>query len=176
MPERDDDEYAIGQVSEMQARFGWTAESWQGPSLRDERVPDRLRDLLPLARRWGVTCDVTRHDVADKASRAELAELAAGLRGRHCEIEDWLYSPDDGSDDERAAFQAMVVLEAEACDGPGLAGLLGWAIRWYRDRPCAERRERLAAAYREVLGWGELPHLAEDLRAARELLGGERGD
>jgi hypothetical protein len=169
--EEDDGEFAIGPGDEMKARFGWTAENWAPPKLREDVVPEGLRDLVPLARRWGVTCDVTRHDVAAKATDGELAALAANLKGRHHEIEDWLYSPDDGlSGDERAAFQAMVVLEMEECDGPGLAGLLDWAIRWYNDHPSPERYQRLAQAVDQVRSWGYIRHLAEDLRIAQELL------
>jgi hypothetical protein len=171
MPDDDDGEFAVGPGSELQERFGWTAENWTPPILRNEAVPESLRDLLPVARRWGVTCDVTRHAVAAKATDAELSELAAALCGRHQQIEDWLYSPADGqSEVERSAFQAMVVLELEACDGPGLAGLLAWAVRWYKDAPSPVRLKRLREAYAEVLGWGAMPHLADDLRKARELI------
>src|SRR6185369_4008066 len=98
--------------------------------LDSEVVPPHLRDLIPLAERWGVSCDVTRHDVAEKASKRELESLAAALAGRHDDIVDWLYSFEDTDPPREAAvFQAMLVLELEECDGPGIPGLLKWAYR-----------------------------------------------
>jgi hypothetical protein len=170
MSDEDDGRFTMGPADEMQRRFGWTAENWQPPVLRADVVPGELRDLVPLAQRWGVTCDVTRHDVAAKASDADLAALTQALSGRHDAIDDWLYSSDKWND-EQAAFNAMVVLELEECDGPGSPGLLEWAIRFYRDQPSTERRERLASAYAQVLTWGPMPHLTDHLRVARELLG-----
>ena len=83
MGDDNDDEFAVGPDDEMKQRFGWTAENWRPPILQAAVVPEGLRDLVPLAQRWGVTCDVTRHDVAAKARDAELAELSEGLRGRY---------------------------------------------------------------------------------------------
>ena len=54
---------------------------------------EELHDLIQLAaRRWGISCDVTRHDAAEKASAAELAEVGQLLQGRHPQIYRWLYS------------------------------------------------------------------------------------
>ncbi|MCZ7645966.1 MAG: hypothetical protein M5U26_11890 [Planctomycetota bacterium] len=154
MANEDDGRFTIGSAEELQRRFAWTAENWNPPKLNPEVIPERLRDLIPLAQRWGVTCDITRHDVAAKASKAELSHLAASLRGRHHQIEDWLNTDEnEESEEERAAFQAMVVLEMEECDGPGLKGLIDWAIRWYKDDPSPNRLHRLKAAYQEVRGW-----------------------
>lgn len=168
-----DGEFSIGPASEMQKRFGWTAENWRPKPMSAEAVPSELRDLIPLAQRWGVTCDVTRHDVAAKATDEDLADLSARLRGRHDQIVDWLYSPGDEYSDERAAFSAMLVFESEECKGPGIPGLLDWEIRKYREQPTEERRHRLrdACLKMEKYNFG---HLKDDLATARELLGPEK--
>jgi hypothetical protein len=171
MSEREDGEFAVGPGDEMKGRFGWTAENWRAPLLRPEAVPENLRDLVPLAERWGVTCDVTRHDVAEKANEEELAALAAALRGRHGEIVDFLYSTEPThQSDEQSAFQAMLVLELEELEGPGIPGWLEWAITRYVQHPSDERREVLAGVYQQMSQY-RLPHLKNDLDRARQLLG-----
>ena len=149
--------------------LGVTAENWRPRILRPAAVPDNIRDLVPLAQKWGVTCDVTRHDMAEKAGEAELKAFAAALKGRHADIVDFLYSTKDVSN-EQAAFQAMLVLELEECNGPGIPGLLTWAIRKYRDQPTAERRSRLAEAHQQMSRFG-FAHLQRELDEAKQLLG-----
>src|SRR5438045_386950 len=115
---RKDGEFTIGPGSELKERFGWTAEKRRPEVLDSDVVPPHLRDLVPLAERWGVTCDVTRHDVAAKSSTEELKGFKVALAGRHDDIVDWLYSF-EGTDRPReaAVFQAMLVLELEECGG-----------------------------------------------------------
>src|SRR5262245_12322177 len=170
MTDEDDREFAIGPGDELKQRFGLTAENWRPRPMRAEVVPPVLRDLIPLAERWGVTCDVTRHDVAAKATDAELSEFSERLKGRHDQIVDWLHSGGDELSDERAAFRAMLVLEMEECKGRGIPGLLAWCIRKYREEPSEERRQRLKAAYDQMAKYG-FRHLVSDLAEARTLLG-----
>jgi hypothetical protein len=167
MTEQDHVPFDAGATREMQRPIGWTVEI-RRPALRGETVPEHLKDLIPLARRWGVKR--TSYDAAPRARATELAALSAALRGRHHDIEDWLFSTDQWSK-EQAAFHAMVVLEWQECSGPGLAGLLAWAIRYYREQPTPERRERLAAAYEEVSAWRVMPEAYEaQLQIAHNLL------
>jgi hypothetical protein len=155
----------------MKQRFGWTAENWHQREIRLSLVPEHIRDLIPLAERWGITCDVTRHDVAAKATDEELANLARRLQGRHDDIVDFLYSADvGGSESEKAVFQAMLILELEECDGPGIPGLLEWAMRRHQASLTGETRSRLSEAYSQMSRLG-FAHLENDLVAARELLG-----
>jgi hypothetical protein len=117
-----------------------------------------------------VTCDVTRHDVAARASDADLASLKAALRGRHREIVDFLYSSDPArSTEEQAAFQAMLVFEAEELGGPGIPGWLDWAITRYTEDPSVDRLEAVRRAYAEMSKLN-LSHLQADLARARQLL------
>lgn len=145
-------EFDIGSADELKKKYGWTCENWQPIDFRPQVVPKSLQDLIPVARKWGITCDVTRHDVAERVPESELEELAKALEGRHEEIEDWLYSlQDQDYPDEAAAFEAMVVMEMEACDGPGLRGFLDWALLKYRQSQTEENRARLQRAYEELV-------------------------
>jgi hypothetical protein len=167
-------EFDIGSGDELKERYGWTWENWQPIDFRSEIVPQNLQDLIPAARKWGITCDVTRHDVAERVSKSELEELARALEGRHEEIEDWLYSfQDQEYPDEAAAFEAMVVMEMEECDGPGLRGFLDWALVKYRQSPSEENRARLQRAYEELVEVvGPAGRVfSEALAEARRLLG-----
>lgn len=175
MSEDDDGEFASGPGDVMKRRFGWTAENWTPPILRPEAVPENIRDLVPFARRWGVTCDVTRHDVAEKASEADLAELSRVLQGRHDDIVDFLYSGELLSPTtEQAAFSAMLVFELEELRGPGVPGYLPWAIRRYEQEASLERRAELIKAYDFASDLPMAKYLAAYLERARELLKGAR--
>src|SRR5262249_39719921 len=66
-------------------------------------VPAGLRDLVPLARRWGIGDDACRGYLGRRATREERRELRA-IRDRVEEIVDWIKSfPERGMSDEAAA-------------------------------------------------------------------------
>jgi hypothetical protein len=62
------------------------------PALDSGLVPADLRDLVPLAQRWGIGDDVARSEKAQKASAAERAELRAAFGRRQARITAWLDS------------------------------------------------------------------------------------
>jgi hypothetical protein len=72
-------------------------------------VPDDLRDLVPLAEKWGIGDDVERSEFQAAASAEEKAQLSAALKGRNQRITQWLDSFADGAamSDEAAAFMYM---------------------------------------------------------------------
>ncbi len=112
----DDDRHPgdVGPAADMQKKYGWYVENRRRPRLRGEQVPPHLRDLIPLAERWGIGCDITRHDAGEKATSEELTDLASRLRGRHHSVEDWLYElfeTGDTMSNEAAAFQSLLVFE-----------------------------------------------------------------
>src|SRR5687768_1171690 len=115
MSENDDELFSVATNAELRAR-GVTAESWRPYQLNPENVPAGLRDLVPLAQRFGIGCDVTRHDFAEKMTTSDREALRAGLARRHGDIEDFLYSsppswrPSPGTTSiEEHAFSAMLV-------------------------------------------------------------------
>ena len=145
--------FDVGPAAELQKKYGWYVENWVPRKLDSAQVPPELHDLIPLAARWGITCDITRHDAGEKASREELAEVAALLRGRHKQIYSWLYS-DNGNSGEAVTFQALLVFEMEEADGPGIPGLLDWRIQEFKEQPNEATRGKLREALETAKSWG----------------------
>jgi hypothetical protein len=121
-------EFDVMPSADMQSKGGMYAENWQPLQIDASEVPEDLRDLIPWAAKFGVTCDITRHDVGDKTPQTEKDRLSEVLRGRHARIGEWLNEnfPFDVGPREvsvaQAAFTAMCVFELEENGGPGLPG------------------------------------------------------
>lgn len=82
-----------------------------------KNVPNEFKDLLPLARKWGIGDDAIRGDVTEAATQAERQELVSALTGKLCAIDRWIDSfPEGMMSDEAAAFMYM----GEAIDELGL--------------------------------------------------------
>ncbi len=62
------------------------------PPLDSDKVPADLRDLVPLAQRWGIGDDVARSERVQKATDAERSELRAAFGPRQARITAWLDS------------------------------------------------------------------------------------
>lgn len=74
-----------------------------GPRLDAARVPEDLRDLVPVAQRWGIGDDVARSERVQKATAAEKSELRAAFGPRQARITAWLDSFGQGAMPEEAA-------------------------------------------------------------------------
>ncbi len=72
-------------------------------------VPEHLRDLLPLAKKWGIGDDVKRAEALKRASRDELVALRGAVQTHGAAITQWLDSFGSGAvmPDEAAAFMYM---------------------------------------------------------------------
>jgi hypothetical protein len=73
------------------------------PQLDAGKVPADLRDLVPLAQRWGIGDDVVRSARVEKATEAERSELRAAFGPRQAAITAWLDSFGKGPMPEEAA-------------------------------------------------------------------------
>ena len=73
------------------------------PPLDSAQVPADLRDLVPLAQRWGIGDDVARSERVQKATDAERSELRAAFGPRQARITAWLDSFGQGPMPEEAA-------------------------------------------------------------------------
>ena len=73
------------------------------PRLDSAKVPVDLRDLVPLAQRWGIGDDVARPEQLQKATAAERSELRAAFGPRQARITAWLDSFGQGPMPEEAA-------------------------------------------------------------------------
>jgi hypothetical protein len=78
-----------------------------------KEVPGDLRDLIPLAERWGVGDDSSRAWLVDRASTEEKHELRVALEGRGDRIGAWLDSFGEGpfSDSAGAFLYLMEAVE-----------------------------------------------------------------
>jgi hypothetical protein len=74
------------------------------------KVPADLRDLTPLAEKWGIGDDIDRPQLFESVSESEIAALVRALEGRRERIDAWLNSFDPGEpmSDEAAAFMYML--------------------------------------------------------------------
>jgi hypothetical protein len=80
------------------------------PQLDPQQVPANLRDLLPLAAKWGIGDDVDRADMQAKATAQDKLELHQALKGRAMAVNDWLDSFGKGKmPAEAAAFMYMIL-------------------------------------------------------------------
>jgi hypothetical protein len=161
--------YDIGPASELQKKYGWYAKNWEPQKFDLDAVPQELRDLIPLAARWGITCDITRRDAGEKASREELADVARLLEGRRKQVYSWLYS-DRGNSPEAIAFSALLVFEMEEANGPGIPGLLDWRIQEYNDAPTELSLRKLRDAYNTVKSWDRSTQRLQPMAEAAEIL------
>ena len=81
--------------------------------LIDDEVPNSLRDLAPLARKYGIGDDADRGDIMLAASLEELSELEEKVLPRQQEISDWLDTFPENEITDTAAFFLYL---GSACD------------------------------------------------------------
>lgn len=86
---------------------------YEPPKLIEEEVPESLRDLIPLARKFGVGDDADRDYILKAASPSELADLEKKVSPRQQEISDWIGTFPETEISDTAAF--FLYLES-ACD------------------------------------------------------------
>ncbi|MGE6333727.1 hypothetical protein [Stenotrophomonas sp. NPDC077659] len=99
----------IGTAAELAAHRGPT--SPESIHLYRDRVPPDLADLIPLAEKWGISDDVLRDEMQERATAAEKQAMGDALKDRHARITAWLDSFPQGQpmSDEAAAFMYMQV-------------------------------------------------------------------
>ena len=107
----------IAPAGELKEMYGLTAENRPVIELDPSRVPEDLRDLIPMAEVWGIGDDVIRSDFEEKASEEEKRRFTEALRGRTTRITAWLDSfGDELMSEEAGTFMYML----EALDESGL--------------------------------------------------------
>jgi hypothetical protein len=101
-------------AGEMKKKYHLTADRYKPPTLNPVKVPEQLRDLLPLAAKWGIGDDIIRDDFEQKASEDEKQQLKKTLKGRTEEITKWLnsFGIKKPMPEEAACFMYMLA----ACD------------------------------------------------------------
>jgi hypothetical protein len=97
-------------ANEMQKKYGLYVERYKPPKLDPDQVPEALRDLLPLAAKWGIGDDIIRSDLQSKVGMDEQRELQEALKGRSAAITRWLDSfGTDPMSAEAGAFMYMLL-------------------------------------------------------------------
>lgn len=100
----------IAPASELQRHFGLYAEKRPIIQLDSALVPPDLRQLIPLAEKWGIGDDIIRNDFIDKSSSSEKRQLHDALSEPSARITEWLNSLHGTPlSDEAAAFMYMEV-------------------------------------------------------------------
>jgi hypothetical protein len=93
-------------------RPGDSGETAQQPtstySVQSDNVPEGLRHLVPLAKKWGIGDDVERGEFIERASDADRQALMDAIAPHQNEITAWLDSfGTSPMTDEAAAFMYM---------------------------------------------------------------------
>jgi hypothetical protein len=74
-----------------------------------DKVPEDLRDLAPLAQKWGIPDDAVRAALIESASDAELQALRDTVAPRTTRITEWLDSfPHNALSNEAATFMYLL--------------------------------------------------------------------
>jgi hypothetical protein len=96
-------------AAEMREKYQLSADSRPTLHLDPRKVPEELRDLVPLAEKWGIEDDLIREDFQSKATQAEKEALAKAVAGRNARITEWLNAQPRNAtmSDEAAAFMYM---------------------------------------------------------------------
>jgi hypothetical protein len=100
----------VGEIlpaGEMKAKYGLTIERYTPPDLDPIQVPESLRDLLPLARKWGIGDDIIRYDMQGKVSKEDKEEFHRLYNHRGREVNEWLSTYNGRMTKEAAAFMFM---------------------------------------------------------------------
>ena len=101
-------------AKDMQKKYGLYAENRPDIKIDPMKVPENLRDLIPMAEKWGVGDDIIRTDIEEKASDMEKKAFRASLKNRTKQVNDWLDSYDEKHTMSEEAAHFMYMLEALA--------------------------------------------------------------
>jgi len=102
----------IGEFNELKEKVDPAAQNRTEMGLNPQNVPDHLKDLIPMAEKWGIGDDVIRTDFEEKASAEEKEEFKNKLKGRTAEVSQWLDSFNDDKPMSEEAGSFMFMLEA----------------------------------------------------------------
>ena len=89
---------------------GGSSSSSRGLRLDETNVPENLRDLVPIAEKWGTCDNLELGGILSQSTVKERADLREAVQTRGADIASWLDSFEGGAQktDEAFAFTCMV--------------------------------------------------------------------
>ena len=112
----DEKRFEVLPVGEMRKRYYGPDERQPEFHLDAANVPQRLRHLIPLAERWGISDDMLRLDALRRADAAEIAELGRIIREHDDPLDEWLAGPEARSRSPSREYLAFTHMRM-AADG-----------------------------------------------------------
>lgn len=106
------DEFVVMPAGEMRKKYGLTAENRPIVRLDPEKIPEKLRPLLPWAEKFGIGDDLIREDVVIKTPKQVLGEFRRIVALHEDLLEEWLCGPESAGprySDEFLAFSCMLM-------------------------------------------------------------------
>lgn len=110
MARKQNPKFEVAPAGELRANYGLTAENRPAIKLDPGRVPEPLRNLIPLAEKFGIADDLIRDDVFAMAPKRELAVLRRAVEKYGDLLDTWLAGPEAAGPKfsaEYIAFSAM---------------------------------------------------------------------
>src|SRR5262245_13974567 len=81
-------------IGEMRKKYYALDEKPPRIELDTQGVPEALRQLIPLAEKWGINDDILRYEAVRRASPDEIAALKKIVAQFDDKFDDWLAGPD----------------------------------------------------------------------------------
>jgi hypothetical protein len=86
--------FEVLSVGEMRKKYYRPNEPPPAIRLDPARVPERLRALIPLAEKWGISDDMLRLDAVRRAPLDEMANLSRIVAQYDDALDEWLAGPE----------------------------------------------------------------------------------
>jgi hypothetical protein len=101
-------EVASGQT--LREKYGLTSENRPVIHLNSANVPEKIRQWIPLAERWGIGDDLIREDCVRKATPEELEKLLSFQNIDGTVLDEWLTGAESHSSKPTEEYLAFTCL------------------------------------------------------------------
>jgi hypothetical protein len=112
----ENDEFEVLPGDEMRRKYYSPSEAPPMVRLDPSKVPLPLRELVPLAERWGISDDILREDYVSQASPEDVTALRQAVNSNRRTLNEWLAGPEADSPPFSAEYLAFTHLKM-AADG-----------------------------------------------------------
>lgn len=114
---REEKRFEISAVGETRAKYDRENERPPAVPLDPEKVPSRLRLLIPAAERWGISDGMLRIEAFRNAAAADVAALRRLVREHEPALDEWLAGPEAQSRNSSPEYMAFLHmwLAADGC-------------------------------------------------------------